>query len=252
LLPTTSKQVLLFWILLTRTIASVGVARVAALHAKWVRSAEKGALSPECQELNALHSKAVDGGKIKIPDRLKTPPEPKEDFILTLLEKDAQEFQARRAASSDNRETLRSVDPEDAKELIIRLLQSEQNALSEYELFNLALTYARKHNLAFTPFLSHVDFAALTLAEKYAMSSTLELSAVEHPEVWNSLIRSEILTERDLYKRSLGKPFPIQRLYSSKTNGMKTFFEYLKIATQEYSRKLLLIQVTILKRVAIY
>jgi hypothetical protein len=231
---------------------SVGVAKVAALHAKWVKGAEKGALSPECQELNALHSKAVDGGKIRIPDRLKTPPEPKEDFILTLLEKDAQEFQAKRAASIENRQALRSVDPEDGEELITRLLQSEQNALSEYELFNLALSYARKHDLDFTPFLSHIDFSALTLAQRYAISSTLGLSADEHPEVWNSLIRSDILTPRDLYERSLGKPFPIQRLYSSKMNGMKTFFEYLKMATQQYSRKLLLIQVIVLTQIAIH
>lgn len=206
-------------------------------------------MSPECQELNALHSKAVDGGKIKIPDRLKTPPEPKEDFILTLLEKDAQEFQARRAASGENREALRSMAPEDGEELITRLLQSEQNALSEYELFNLALSYARNRDLGFRPFLNHIDFSALTLAQKYAMSATLELSADEHPEVWNSLIRSDILTARDLYERSLGRPFSIQRLYSSKTNGLKTFFEYLKIATQQYSRKLLLIQVIFLTQI---
>ena len=134
------------------SVTSVGVARVAALHAKWVKGAEKGVLSPECQELNALHSKAVDGGKIKIPDRLKTPPEPKEDFILTLLEKDAQEFQAGGAASRENRESLRSMAPGDGEELLTRLLQSDQNALSEYELFNLALSYARKHDLGFRPF----------------------------------------------------------------------------------------------------
>ena len=95
--------------------------------------------------------------------------------------------------------------------------------------------------------MNHIDFSALTLAQKYAMSTTLELSADEHPEVWNSLIRSDILTARDLYESSLGRPFPIQRLYSSKTNGLKTFFEYLKIATQQYSRKLLLIQVIVHK-----
>ncbi|KAK2464629.1 hypothetical protein APHAL10511_003322 [Amanita phalloides] len=227
---------------------NVGVARVAALHAKWVRSAEKGALSPECQELNALHSKAVDGGKVKIPERLAKPPDPKEDFILTLLEKDAKEFQDKHAASADGRALLRYANPEDGKELLTRLLQSEQNALSEYELFELAYRHARKlsldakSNVDITPFMNYVDFSALTLAQKYAMSNTLGVSADEHPEIWNSLVRSDILTPRDLYQRSLGKPFPIQRLYSSKKNGLKTFFEYLKIATQQYTRKLLLIQ----------
>ncbi|KAF8631095.1 hypothetical protein AX17_005140 [Amanita inopinata Kibby_2008] len=222
---------------------NIGVAKVSALHAKWVRSSPKGALSPECQELNALHSKAVDGGKIKIPDRLLTPPEPTEEFIIDLLEKDAQEFKEAFLAIPENRMAISSVDAGDGRNLIVRLLQSDQNALSEYELFKLAFKYAQKRSLDFRPFMSHIDFSALTTEQKYAIGSTVGISADEYPEIWNSLIRSDILTPRDLYQRSLGMPFSIHRLYSSKRSGLKTFFEYLKMATQEYTRKLLVLQV---------
>jgi hypothetical protein len=67
------------------TSLSASLARVAALHQKWLRCKPEGALSVECQELNALHSQSVDGAKIKIPDRLSNPPETKEPFILDLL-----------------------------------------------------------------------------------------------------------------------------------------------------------------------
>ncbi|KAK7050249.1 RdRP-domain-containing protein [Favolaschia claudopus] len=53
-----------------------GLARVASLHAKWAHGTPLGALSPECQELNALHSQAVDGAAVKIPERLSNPPVP--------------------------------------------------------------------------------------------------------------------------------------------------------------------------------
>ncbi|KAL0957935.1 hypothetical protein HGRIS_000116 [Hohenbuehelia grisea] len=60
--------------------------------------------------------------------------------------------------------------------------------------------------------------------------------------MWNSLLRSDLLTYDDLYQRNLHQPFSLQRLYSSRTSGMKTFFRYLNIATQDFIRKLLIIK----------
>ena len=229
---------------------SAGVARVAALHAKWVRASPLGALCAECQELNALHSQSVDGARIKIPDRLINPPDPPhgEPYILDLLESARTAFAEDFTQDAPLRDVLTSMDMEEGKGLLIELLQSQQSALSEYELITLANLLARKHDIDIRQFLNHMDLSALSVQEKYALSLTLGLARKDPdcPEIWNSLIRSDILRPRDLYEKSLGQPFSIQRLYSSKVNGLTTFFEYLRRATQEYTRKLLILKVSTL------
>ncbi|KAF8877847.1 RNA dependent RNA polymerase-domain-containing protein [Gymnopilus junonius] len=224
---------------------SVGVAKVSALHAKWSQSSPLGALCVECQELNALHSQSVDGANIRIPDRLKTPPEPPEGtkYILDQLKEAADEFATSFTQSASRRAEVSKLDSqEDAEELMAQLLRSKQNSVSEFELFNLAYRLSQKYMVDIKPYLSQLDFSALTTTEKKVISTTLSLSGVDYPEIWNSLLRSDILTPRDLYQRNLAQPFAIHRLYSSRVSGGATFFEYLKMATRDYSRKLLIIQ----------
>ena len=228
-------------------LCSAGVARVSSLHAKWVRASPEGALSTECQELNALHSQSVDGAQVKIPDRLTNPPErtESEPYILDVLEADRKVF-ADELLHSENmplRDTVATMDNDGARDLLAALLQSQQSAVSEYELFNLALVVARKYKVDITQYLNHLDMSALSAQEKQALSLILDMSANDHPYIWNSMISSDILTPRDLYHRTLGRPFSIQRLYSSKTQGLTTFFEFLRMGTQEYTRKLLVFKV---------
>ncbi|KAG5352321.1 hypothetical protein C0989_002856 [Termitomyces sp. Mn162] len=223
--------------------SGAGVARVSSLHAKWVRASPLGALSPECQELNALHSQSVDGAQVRIPDRLTNPPErtDSEPYILDVLEADRKAFadEFLLADTMPLRDTVAIMDSEGARDLLVALLQSQQSAVSEYELFNLALLVARKHDVDITQYLNHLNMSALSAQEKHAFGLTLNLSTNYYPDIWNSLIRSDILTPQDLYHRTLGRPFSIQRLYSSKTQGLTTFFEFLRMGTQEYTRKLL-------------
>jgi hypothetical protein len=200
-------------------------------------------LSPECQELNALHSQCVDGASIKIPERLQNPPEPQEKFIVDLLEDEAKVFAEKFTQSEDVRGAITSTNAEDGKALLVQLLQSEHGAISEYELFNLACRIARKHSFDVRPFLSHIDMSALTSQEKIALSYAVDLSLEEQGHVWNSLIRSDILKPRDIYQRALDRPFSIQRLYSSKIHGLSTFFEYLHMAVEDYTRRLLIMKV---------
>jgi regulator of nonsense transcripts 1 len=147
-------------------------------------------------------------------------------------------------ASNMSRDAIPSISsPEEARLLLVQLLRSEQQAISEYELFNIALSLSKKHNVDLRPFLPHLNYGALTTAQKYSVSAALELSKTEEPGLWNSLFRSDILTPQDLYQRALDQPFSLQRLYSTRVHGTATFFTYLKIATQEYTRKLIIIQV---------
>lgn len=225
-----------------------GVAKVSTLHAKWARSSPKGALCVECQELNALHSQSVDGANIRIPDKLSTPPTPPEDvpYILDLLEEASERFATKFAESPSRRVEITTLTSrEEGEQLLGRLLQSQQNSLSEFELFNLAYRVSQKHGIDIRPYLAQLDFSALTTGQKHIISTTLSLSDIDYPELWNSLARSDILTPQDLYQRNLGRPFQLHRLYSSRNSGLATFFGYLKRATQEYTRKVLIIQVRI-------
>ncbi|KAK0477884.1 RNA-directed RNA polymerase [Armillaria novae-zelandiae] len=224
---------------------NAGLARVAALHSKWAISSTKGALCSECQELNALHSQSVDGASIKIPDRLTSPPEPPEGsvFVIKALADAASQFAgsfgAEMATLSDLTTT---VDMEDAEELIVQLLRSNQSALSEYELYTLAYRLALKHSLDHRVFLSYINFGALTTDQKHSLSYALNLSREEHASLWNSLLRSDLLGPVDMYQRNLAQPFSLQRLYSSKIQGHATFFTYLQIAMQDFTRKVLLLK----------
>jgi regulator of nonsense transcripts 1 len=110
-------------------------------------------------------------------------------------------------------------------------------------MFGLAFSIARQHSIAFRPYLPHLDLGALSTYEKYALSAAVGLKPEDDPYIWNSLVRSDILTSRDLEQRNLKRVLPLQRLYSSKTNGLATFFKYLRIAMQEFTRKLLILKV---------
>ncbi|KAG6895231.1 hypothetical protein C0992_002473 [Termitomyces sp. T32_za158] len=197
-------------------------------------------------ELNALHSQSVDGAQVKIPDRLTNPPErtDSEPYILDILEADRSAFADEFLTENmPLRGTVATMDNNGARDLLVALLQSQQSAVSEYELFNLVILVARKHNVDIRQYLNHLDMSALSAQEKHALSLTLDLSANDHPYIWNSLIRSDILTPQDLYRKTLNRPFSMQRLYSSKTQGLTTFFEFLRMGTQEYTRKLLVLKV---------
>lgn len=218
---------------------------MSALHSKWAIASPEGALCAECQELNALHSQSVDGAVIKIPERLKTPPELPEGhrFIVDLLKEHQETFEAEFLEARATVATLHDVEVEDPKTMLERLLKSAKNALSEYEIFDLALRLSRKYNFDLIPYLPEIDVSALSAMEKQIMVSTLQLSRIDFPHIWNSLFQSDILSSTDLNVHGLDSSFSLQKLYSSTVQSHATFFEYLRRATQSYTRKLLLIRV---------
>ncbi|KAJ3528070.1 hypothetical protein NMY22_g9549 [Coprinellus aureogranulatus] len=221
-----------------------GVARVSALHNKWAISSPLGALCAECQELNALHSQSVDGAAIMIPERLKNPPEPTGPFIIDLLREQEEAFEANFLEQRANVVALREAEVEEPKVLLERFLKNKQalNALTEYEIFDFAFRFSRKYNFDLVPYLSLIDMSALGAMEKHAMSSALELSRIDYPYIWNSLFQSDILDSTDLNVHGLDSSFTLQKLYSSTEQSQATFFEYLRRATQDYTRKLLLMR----------
>ncbi|RPD58073.1 hypothetical protein L227DRAFT_485948, partial [Lentinus tigrinus ALCF2SS1-6] len=221
---------------------TMALARIVNLHSKWVRYSPKGAMSDECQDLNALHSLVVDGGSVKIPDRLLQPPtNPDVPFILDLLREAAKSFhdEFMQAAEISREQDGDVVDSED---LLVGLLTSDKLAVTEYELAMMAVRFAMKYKLDIHKHLGHIDFSAFSTAEKHAFSFHLGLTPQKDPYVWNSLMRSEILQPRDLEDRKLGGPLRLQKLYSSTQQGRAAFFEYMREAAENYQRRLLIVK----------
>ncbi|KZT10828.1 RdRP-domain-containing protein [Laetiporus sulphureus 93-53] len=225
---------------------TMALGTITSLHAKWVRSSPKGAMSDECQDLNALHSQAVDGASVKIPERLRSPPEPDSPYVIDLLQDSAKRFFETYIQSEPDALEAQTLSPEAAGEVLARFLSTEKTALSECEVVTMAAAFARRNGISLRPYLCHIDFGALATSEKHALSLQLGLTPEHDPYIWNSrfisLIRSEILRSRDLSTRDLGGPLRLQKLYSSSEQGRAAFFEYLKDATQQYNRRLMILK----------
>ncbi|KAJ3842639.1 RdRP-domain-containing protein [Lentinula raphanica] len=219
---------------------SSGMAQTSALHNKWARYHPQGAMSPQCQELNALYSQAVDGAHVKIPERLRKPPEPPEGsrFVLTELFQAAQTWSQGFLVRQGVAESA-SVSVDEADELIKRLFSVSESTVSEYKLLELARRIARKHDISFRPYLSYINYGALQTHEKYELAQTMEMSLEEEAYMWNSLLRSDIVSPKELTDKKLSGPLRVQRLYSSKDVGIHAFFGYLVRAMQNFTRKLL-------------
>ncbi|KAJ3928984.1 MAG: RNA-directed RNA polymerase [Lentinula lateritia] len=218
-----------------------GMAQTTALHNKWARYHSQGAMSPECQELNALYSQAVDGAHVKIPERLRTPPEDSK-FILVELFKAAQTW-IQAFLIKQGGANFAPVSVEEADNLIRHLFSASETTISEYRLVELARRIARKHGIDFRPYLSYINYGALQTHEKYELAVSLRMSLEEEAYMWNSLLRSDIVSSKDLADKKLSGPLRVQRLYSSKELGLHAFFGYLVRAMQKnFTRKLIIIK----------
>ncbi|EJD42902.1 RNA-directed RNA polymerase [Auricularia subglabra TFB-10046 SS5] len=224
--------------------SGASIAKVAGLHSKWARHSQQGAMCTECLELSALHSLAVDGGKIKVPKRLTEPPEGSEPYIIDELAKAAQTFAETYLHSAPVPALSAAViDRDDAAELIGDLLGSTQHALPEWDLVQRCIALARARKIEFSPFLAQIDYGSLSTQAKYALSAAIPMDATENARLWNSLFQSDVLNEHDLRYRNLDRPIRFQRLYSSRNQGRAAFFEYLHKATRDYTRKLIIMKI---------
>ncbi|KAI6122035.1 RNA dependent RNA polymerase-domain-containing protein [Pisolithus sp. B1] len=226
---------------------NLGLTKAMNLHQQWIRASPKGAMSAECQELNALHSRAVDGARVRISDGLLTTPTPQGKYILDVLAQAAKEYRAnfgQRGAIDLGTDTTSA---DDAEDVLAELFKNKPNAVSEYELFNMALAFSRKFPTTveeLNPYLAHLDTGALAPCGRHAISTTLALTPMEHRRLWNSLMTSDILTPRDFQQCQVAnRLFSMQRLYSPAINSPVTFFQHLKIALVQFTRKLFALKV---------
>lgn len=159
----------------------MGVA--ASLHWKWVRCSPNGAMSKECQELNALYSQCVDGARIRIPDRLKRPPEPSEPFIVDEMLQVAKDFAQKWLSGEDSVKS--KGDKLTDEQTIVALLLSDRVSMSEFQLLQVVLKLSERSSIDLGPYHSLMNFSALNWSEKHEICNLLSLKQENQGIVWN-------------------------------------------------------------------
>ncbi|PVG01695.1 RdRP-domain-containing protein [Serendipita vermifera] len=162
-------------------VVHISMGRAASLHAQWVRT--KGAMSKECQELNALYSQCVDGAIIKIPERLRSPPTPSEPFIVDIMLDECRAFAQEWLASHGS--TERSVDPTVDEEVLTALLTSDRVTLTEFQTLQLAWRIARRSSIDIKSYIPMMNFGSLSPTEKRIICHAFDLTPDEQRAVWN-------------------------------------------------------------------
>ncbi|KIM19468.1 hypothetical protein M408DRAFT_13453, partial [Serendipita vermifera MAFF 305830] len=219
---------------------NMSMGQAASLHWKWVRCSPDGAMSQECQELNALYSQCVDGARIRIPDRLRTPPEPSEPFIVDKMLEEAKAFAQTWLSGDDSVKT--KADKLTDEQTITALLLSERVSMSEFQTLQVALKIAKRSSINLSPYYSLMNFSALNSSEKEQMCEMLGLKVEKQGMVWNSLMRSDLVSPAT-FKRNLSDPIlRMQRLYTTRNQGISGFFEYLARSLEYFNRRLILLR----------
>ncbi|KAF3941986.1 Helicase [Dactylella cylindrospora] len=231
--------------------SSASLGRVKKLHLGWAIPARGGPLSPQCQELNRLHSLCVDGNRIKVPQRLEDLPKisqaDADSFILEVLHREAV------ALSKITSSTKPSLSPLDSVDFVERVL-CEPRACSEVDMVQLLLRWCRSTRKAqLSYFLPYINLDALTEEQRQWLAQEFPPTFSLTSHLMNSLTRSEILSTNELSPYHLD--YPAMRwkcIYSSYETRLGNLLEALEKSFSHFHRKLLVIRVTDRFSIAIY
>ncbi|KAL9001670.1 MAG: hypothetical protein Q9188_005363 [Gyalolechia gomerana] len=228
------------------TNASLG--RVKNLYLDWARlKGRMGPISPQCQELNHLFSRCVDGNRIKIPPHLETIPRadtPTEGFILDALHNAAQDYiSARRPVDS----------PYDLSANGIELLLSrDQIMLTEFDLFKMTLSWCLKHRNSITEYLGSFDFGQMSDEQQGWVLGQLPTEEGIPELVMNGLLRSSLLSQPELRSSRLDLPIKWKRIFDTNSDRLGRFMDVAGKALEMFHRKLIVLRVDSRLTVAIY
>uniref|UniRef100_T1IXA6 Large ribosomal subunit protein mL46 n=1 Tax=Strigamia maritima TaxID=126957 RepID=T1IXA6_STRMM len=224
--------------------------KIKNLYLDWCRAQQDGAASPECQELNALFSSAVDAEKVSIPEKLLNPPvNPDRSFIVDTLWDNLKRKAAVRMRCEPE---LIALNPEENIEM---LLTSDVDTLSEFDVFKLVHDVCiRYKNMEITDYLRHFDFDAFSDVEKRWTIQMLKYFGNYSDLLLNSLNGSQILKEDELRDHLLHTSVDHwKKLYSSDDDdeGRRLAVNFTRCMS-EFKRKLIVFKVNDLLKVAIY
>ncbi|RPA82103.1 RdRP-domain-containing protein [Ascobolus immersus RN42] len=230
------------------TNASLG--RVKNLYLDWARV--KGAMSDECQELNRLFSLCVDGNRIRVPQKLESPPQPTAEtppFILDVLHTHAINYVQNRPAS--RKELMRQ--PTLGVDSIEILLSQDNLALSEFEALQMAYNWCARNCTHIMELLLFFDFTRMSTVEKAWILDKLPPTMDGTSLITNALLQSYLLTPEELAPYKLHYPaMRWKRVFSSEVNHMRLLFDQINRTFPLFHRKLLVLRVDERLTVAIY
>lgn len=226
------------------TNASLG--RVKNLYLDWARL--KGPMSAQCQELNHLFSRCVDGNRIKVPPHLENIPKADistQGFVLDVLHK----------ASEDYISTRRSVDNLDdlSSNGIELFLCRDHVMLTEFDLFKMTLSWCRKHHETITEYLEYFDFSQMSDEQQGWVLGQLPVEEGMPELITNCLLQSSLLSQSELRSCRLDLPrIKWKRIFDSTCDRMGRFMDVAGKALEMFHRKLIVLRVDSRLTVAIY
>ncbi|KAL9117135.1 MAG: hypothetical protein Q9187_006333, partial [Circinaria calcarea] len=227
------------------TNASLG--RVKNLYLKWARL--KGSMSTECQELNHLFSKCVDGNRIKVPEHLENLPQVPDDnskFILDILHDAAKEV------INSRQKNLRSCDGY-SYSAMQRLLSRDDLAMSEFALIKVAYRWCLNNNASLGTFLEFFDMNNLRDEEKAWVVAQLPPTMEMPSLVLNALTHSSFISESELFPFKLHYPgLRWKRIFDSNQDRMARFLHVTAQSLELFDKKLLVLRTDNRLTVAIY
>ncbi|KAG8358760.1 hypothetical protein FVEN_g3747 [Fusarium venenatum] len=216
--------------------ASLG--RVKNLYLDWARVT--GPMSAQCQELNRLFSQCVDGNRIKIPEKLQSPPKLLDGappFILDVLHNESRDQVNRLSLSQSG-----DLDGYDIDAMKL-LLSREDVAIGEFECVKLAYTWCLKNKTSFESLLHLFDFNVLAPEQKAWILAHVPPSPSTPGLVLNALCSSGILERNELEQFRLDYPgIKWKRTYDSSIDRLATFHDATTTNLELFHRTLIVFQ----------
>lgn len=221
------------------TSASLG--RVKKLFLEW--AVVNGPLSPECQELNRLHSLCVDGNRVKVPPKLEQIPKATQErldgFILNILHSAAVEHCKQMLAKRS--QSLIT----DSRELVETILSDTRN-MAEFEMMKLVFKWCAmsKGSRVFADFLPYFDISVLSDEQRHWLLQQLPPTFTNASLVKNELVSSSIITSAELAPFHLDYPgMHWKCVYRSEEHRIANLFERMEVSFNQFHRKLLVFKV---------
>lgn len=205
-------------------------------------------MSAECQELNHLFSRCVDGNRIKVPKHLEDPPGPDSrtpPFILDILREQA-------GVTPSARDT--SLNPvEMSLDRLQLILGRDKVAFSEFELLQMTMRWCARNCQSMEEFFDYFDFSKLTDAQKVWLVAQFPAKRYIPDLIMNGLLQSSILCKEELQYFKLDH-FGIRwkKTFDSSYDRLGRFTEVMGRSLEDFHRKLIVIKITNRLTLAIY
>ena len=205
-------------------------------------------MSSECQELNHLYSKCVDGNRISIPPHLLDPPKPGPevgDFIIDTIHKAAE-------TSLATARPLNDVDMLSAEGPGL-FLSRDETAFSEFEMFKMTARWCDHNRAPLRDWLEFFDFNQMSDEERAWALAQMPIEMGTAALIMNALLRSSLLSQPELRYFNLDLPrVKWKSLYDTSEDRLGRLMDVFGTAMELFHRKLLVLRIDTRLTIALY